>query len=62
MRTIRSRERDRAFDRAAVIQNANLTRAKARTAHGVINRLLFIQEHRLNAWAFVHLPDVPKMV
>jgi hypothetical protein len=47
-----------ALDRAVAIQNANLTRSKARAASGVVDCLLLIQEQGLHTAAFIHLPAV----
>jgi hypothetical protein len=51
---------DRPLDSAGLVENPNLARAKARAASGVVNRLLFVQEHRLHADALVRLPAVSK--
>jgi hypothetical protein len=57
-RSIRLIKRNDALDGAVRIENANLARAKARTARGVVNRLLLAQEHGLNTGALIHLPAV----
>jgi hypothetical protein len=42
----------------AAIEDANLARAKARAASPIVDCILLIQEHRLNAQRFKYLPAV----
>src|SRR2546430_13415835 len=39
-----------ACNRAARIENANLAGSKTRTASGVVDCVIFLSEHRLDAW------------
>jgi hypothetical protein len=41
---------DRPLDVASRVENPDFTRAKARAANGIIDRLLLTEEYRLNAW------------
>jgi hypothetical protein len=45
-------EQDGAFQLASRIQDSNLTRPKARSGFRVPDCLIFLREHRLDAWSF----------
>jgi hypothetical protein len=53
-------KRNRAFQVAARIQNTNLAGAEARAGFGIIDSVLLLRGHRLDAWRFKDFP-VPAM-
>jgi len=57
--SIRLTERNRAFNFSGRIQNTNLTGAKARAVLRIIDCLIFLWEHRLNARRFKGFPAPP---
>ncbi len=58
--SIRLIKYNNALDSTVWFENPDLTKAKARSASSVVNRLLLIQEHRLHARRLIDLPAVPK--
>ena len=45
-------ERDGAFELASRIQNTNFTCPEARAGFRIVDGLIFLREHRLDAWSF----------
>jgi hypothetical protein len=54
--SVRFVKRNRAFQLAGRIQDTNLTRPEARAGFGIANCLIFLREHRLDAWRFKDFP------